>query len=723
MDMQQLPVEQANVTAEVDIDELTDMAVVDPTVVQSSRQTTVTSEAAAAGAAVLTDVSGTYATKPILSPFPINREEIRLDVDGLYPQMTVSGTVYQSLKIRVHWIARLKVVAPNTYQGSIWYKDGSTATFPYTAVKIKVTGGSPASRTAVVTYSGGLGVGVTRVYRYVTPAFRKVEMEYDVVSNVPGGQAVTQIKTWAHPNHPAGLPNEVLSIEKVYQRAGFAVAKSGGDSSIPIAAAGPGALWSDLEMHDAMQHYWSRFANKPQWSVWALFAALHETGTNLGGIMFDDIGPNERQGTAVFEQAFISVAPNGDLAPAAWVARMRFWTAVHELGHTFNLAHSWQKSLGTAWIPLANEPEARSFMNYPYNVAGGQAAFFANFMYRFSDQELLFMRHAPERFVQQGNATWFDHHGFEQANTSESSAFQLELRLNRADTRFEFLEPQVFELKLANVSDEPQLIPDKLLATRQQMTIIVKKDGQEAKEHRSFVQYCWRSKNKVLNPGQADYEPLFLAAGREGWSMAEPGNYTVQVCLHMPDGEDVVSNPLRVRVLPPKGRDEEVIAQDFFTDEVGRVLRMNGTRYLSEAIEAMRTVEEKLPKSRAALHVKAALANALARPYKELVIKGAQPETADKEIKLLPSDPEAAAKEMAPLLTEGNKAAETLGHIRYSRGVDRVSAGMAQADQTDAAATTLGALYKILSDRKVLGSVLQDIQKKVKAYQSGDTEA
>ena len=47
-------------------------------------------------------------------------------------------------------------------------------------------------------------------------------------------------------------------------------------------------------------------------------------------------------------------------------------------------------------------------MNYPFRVAGGQSAFFADFEYRFSDQELLFMRHAPERFVQMGAADWFD---------------------------------------------------------------------------------------------------------------------------------------------------------------------------------------------------------------------------------------------------------------------------------------------------------------------------
>ena len=49
-------------------------------------------------------------------------------------------------------------------------------------------------------------------------------------------------------------------------------------------------------------------------------------------------------------------------------------------------------------------------MNYPYYVSGGQTAFFADFEYRFSDSELLFMRHAPASFVEMGNADWFDDH-------------------------------------------------------------------------------------------------------------------------------------------------------------------------------------------------------------------------------------------------------------------------------------------------------------------------
>ena len=66
-------------------------------------------------------------------------------------------------------------------------------------------------------------------------------------------------------------------------------------------------------------------------------------------------------------------------------------------------------------------------MNYPYNVPGGQTAFFADFQFRFSDLELLFVRHAPFRFVQMGNADWFDHHAFEQARVSPEPKMSLEI--------------------------------------------------------------------------------------------------------------------------------------------------------------------------------------------------------------------------------------------------------------------------------------------------------
>lgn len=658
-------------------------------------------------------------TSAIASETLFKSEELRLDVDRRYPQMVASGTIIGLfLSNQVHWIANLTANGSNLWTGNIWYKDGDVANFPYTNVEIQTTSSwFPNQRSATVTFSGGGAFNLVRTYKYKSAYFHPVEFEFD---SVEGTTAVTTVQTHAHPNRPTSLPDENLSIETVYSRAGFNVKKSGGDSAIPFGTTGVDAKWSDMEMHDAMQTHWSRFADKPQWSMWVLFAALHEQGTSLGGIMFDDIGSNHRQGTAIFNDAFISNAPTGDANPAAWVQRMRFWTACHEMGHAFNLAHSWQKSLGTPWMLLPDEPEARSFMNYPYNVSGGQTAFFADFEYRFSDGELLFMRHAPARFVQMGNADWFDHHGFEQTNVSPEPVLKLELRVNRKTALFEFLEPVVLELKLTNISSQPQLIEEKLLAMLDHMIVMIKKDGKPTRQFAPYAQYCWQPMIRVLMSGESVYESLFVSAGKNGWDVAEPGYYTIQVALHLEEqDQDLVSNPLRLRVAPPRGYDEEFIAQDFFSDEVGRILTFDGSRFLSKGNDTLREVTERFSDRRVAIHSEVALGNPLTYQYKQLVVKNGQSadRSKDKIIQVSPPDEQEARTQLgAALMTDLNVAAETLGHIDYKYYVDHFSGWLTDLGDTDGATKIQSDLYQTLSARNVLDRVLQEIKERRDSY-------
>ncbi|UVT16381.1 MAG: hypothetical protein H8K04_02110 [Nitrospira sp.] len=615
-----------------------------------------------------------------LSSKIFRREELRLDVDGRYPQMTASGTISGSLAKRVHWIAKLTATGTGAWSGSIWYKDGDVSTlFPYTTVDISASGSLlPTAKTATVRFYGGGTAVRTRIFKYKSPYFRRVEFEFDSATGVT---ATTSINTHAHPNRPATLPNETLSIETVYRRAGFDVKRSG-DSIVPIAGAGSNAQWSDNEMHDAMQVYWSRFSAKAQWSLWVLFASQHEQGTSLGGIMFDDIGPNHRQGTAMFNDSFISTPPAGDAAPAAWIQRMRFWTACHEMGHAFNLAHSWQKShppdWGTPWIPLLNEPEARSFMNYPYNVSGGQTAFFADFAYQFSDNELLFMRHAPERFVQMGNANWFDHHGFEQANRSPEPALKLNLRVDRATAMYQFLEPVVLELKLTNISSRPVVIEKELLSMTDHMTVIIKKRGKEARQYIPFASYCYDQQARALMPGDFMTDSLFVSVGRNGWDIAEPGYYTIQIALHM-ETEDIVSDPLTIRVAPPRGYDEEFLSQDFFSEVVGRILNFDGSQALRSGNDTLREVCDRLSDRAVSTHARIALAAPLAQEYKALDLGDRtgpilSAKDAGGRILMTPAKLEEAKQLYSDaLLDKKDRAISTLGRTDYEHYLGRFS--------------------------------------------------
>lgn len=637
------------------------------------------------------------------------KDELRLDVDGRYPQMQASGVFKVNAFTSVSWIARLKSTRDqNVWLGDIWFKDGSANAMRHTRVRIKVKRSWYSNQRQLIArfYGGGAPARVQH-FKFVSRYFHPVEFEYDRVSDVAATDMVTSINTCDHPNRSASLSCENLSLEKVYKRAGFNVTKSGGDSAVPVDDSGTNATWSDAEMHDAMQSYWSRFENKAQWAMWVMFARLHDSGNGLGGVMFDDIGPNHRQGTAIFSNSFISQAPAGETNPAAWVERMRFWTAAHEMGHGFNLAHSWQKALGSPWLAsLANDPEARSFMNYPYNVSGGESTFFSDFEYRFSDDELVFMRHAPAKFVQMGNADWFDNHGFRQQMQQQPAPFQLQLRNNKQSSVYEFLEMINLELKLTNISGQTRLLDKQTLKQYQNMAIIVKRDGMPARQWLPYAQYLRNTGKTAIEHGQSLYDTLLISAGKNGWDISEPGNYTVQAVLTI-DEDIIVSNTLKLRVATPQTHAEEVCAQDLFVKDVGQVLTFGGSQFLESANNALEEIIVQLPESNAARHAQIALALPKLRNYKLLNIDVDAPDlltaltNKQAAIKSAKADSSISRTFEALMVKDGNAAAETLGHICYKQHMDRFSDFIAQQESVSAAAKVQQACRTTLTARDV----------------------
>jgi hypothetical protein len=338
---------------------------------------------------------------------------------------------------------------------------------------------------------------------------------------------------------------------------------------------------------------------------------------------------------------------------------------------------------------------------------------------------LLFLRHAPSRLVQMGNAAWFDHHGFEQARVLAEPSFRLEARVNRAEARFDFLEPITLDLKLTNITDQPQLIEDKILDQTEHMTVIIKKEGKEARSFHPFATRCWEEKKRVLHPGQATYQSLFISAGRNGWDIAEPGRYTVQLCLHL-EAEDIVSPPLQLRIAPPRSYDEEYLAQDVFTDEVGRILAFDGSRVLDGGLDTLKSLVERLPESRAALHAKVALASPLLRDGKSLDMghlpDGQQMAARDAQATLLLQRADfgtGARLFQEALLARPQLAAETLSHFDYHYYVDRFCDALAGQGRQDEAADAQSTLLQTLQQRRVIQPVLESIRLRERELRGG----
>src|SRR4051794_30881830 len=128
---------------------------------------------------------------PII-PLPIGvREELRLDVDGRYPQMAASGILRTGLTGRTHWVAKLSKVG-TSWEGPIFYKQViSGPPFPYASVKITTSFALlPSLQYATAVFSAPGVPSVARRYKYSSPYFHSVEFEFDCAGGTTGVTAI-----------------------------------------------------------------------------------------------------------------------------------------------------------------------------------------------------------------------------------------------------------------------------------------------------------------------------------------------------------------------------------------------------------------------------------------------------------------------------------------------------------------------------------------------------
>jgi hypothetical protein len=377
--------------------------------------------------------------------------------------------------------------------------------------------------------------------------------------------------------------------------------------------------------------------------------------------------------------------------PELWLPRRRFFTAIHEIGHCFNLGHSWEKHGANPWISLAPDDQALSITNYPERVAN----FWPNFKYRFTDQDLYFLRHAPAEFVEMGDEAWGENHGdrvpLQRGPVGTKHPFTLEIVASRPRRLFEFLEPITLELKLTNQSGHPQSVDPATLNELHALTLVVAPHRGLAKEWLPYARRCYFADLRILQPGESLRTPIFASAGVSGWYLAEPGAYTIHARLETPGG-GILAQPLTLRVAAPRSWDEEYLAQDFFTDDVGRTLAFGGTHVMNGALNMLRESTDRCKDKAVARHAMLALGLPLMRDTRVLRLPQGQVPMSSVaadggKFEVIPARPDEARRKLhLALLSDRAKAVETFGHFAYERHIGMYADWLHHSGDTSAAA-------------------------------------
>lgn len=585
--------------------------------------------------------------------------ELRVDVDGKRPTRRVSGDLYRVAGSTTTYFGSFIVNSPViSVSGNKVKIQGAgnfsfTTLFPIVTVTIPRVPAFAAAGPAKVSFSDAVGgQGSTYPCAFVSSSFRTVQYEQDIQ------QGTTAFDKYNTSSLPSGGPSRELSVASAYAEAGIEM-QIAGVSNIVSAAPGTEGRWSDSELHASMVQQFSLWRNEPQWKVWLLVANDHER-QDLRGIMFDLQG-KQRQGCAVFYDRI-----KGD-DHASQRAALR--TYIHELGHCFNLLHSWEKSFAVP--PQPNRNDALSWMNYVQNFPGGANAYWAAFPFQFDDPELVHLRHGfRDNVIMGGNGFFmgsaeFDRQPFND-QIVDNSGLKLELRVEEGKN-FVQGEPVVVELKLSTTDLRGKRVHTRLHPNFGFVQLVIEMPSGNVLPFRPLVEQCLETETTVLDCDNLSiYASAYIGYGKGGFYFDQSGLYHLRAIYHALDGSEVVSNVLTLRVRNPLDKTEEAIADFYSGHDQGTLFFLLGSdsKFLNSGNTALDNVIDRYSDHPLSVYAKLVKGVNAGRAFKTI--------TEDKVLVQRKPDTNEAIKSLTEVV-----AASTKSDGMQEGGVDNITLNMA----------------------------------------------
>ena len=663
------------VTAQESVDELSGP---EPTTAEASPAATPLPRPGIPIPVIRRAVSGRYRGR--LGGFEL---ELRVDVDRVRPMRKVSGDFYTTSGGTTTYFGSFIVDNPVITTTTTQVTCRGLGRFTFTAgapvVQVTIPRRSlfqPPAPAQVQFFTQSGSPGATYSCAFEAAYFRTVQLETDSVSDI----TPPVFGTYNTGALPSGGPARNLSVPSAFTEAGIEMRPTTGTNVINVAEAG--ASWSNAELHASMERHFTPFRNVPQWAVWLLVAQNHDIGAGLLGIMFDQLG-SQRQGCAVFHRSLGGTSPQQ--------VRVQLQTYVHELGHCFNLLHSWQKSLANP--PGADRPNSLSWMNYPWRYPlGGESAFWANFPFQFDDGELIHLRHAfRNNIVIGGNPFTVGSGSINPEIMADPIADEsgLEFNISTENPTFALGEPVVLKLALATRDLRGTTVHGYLHPNFQMTTIVIAKPNGQVVAYEPWIDHLVGPAEQRLTQGERIDDSAYIGFGKGGLYFEQPGLYQIRAIYHALDGSRVFSNVLNLRVRYPLNVQDERLAELLIGSEQGGQFYLLGSDSISlrRGAAALDQVLEEYEQVPVANYVRLIKGVNLARNFKTIDERGLQVRSADI----------AAAAE---LIGAAVQETSPVDNITKGQSLRKLAAAQKGAGDTKGASKSLSQAAAVMPERK-----------------------
>jgi hypothetical protein len=469
---------------------------------------------------------------------------------------------------------------------------------------------------------------------------------------------------------PSGGPARTLSVVSAYAEAGISLVAVPPGPVIDIGEAGSNRLWSDAELLASMQKHFVRVGMAPHWDLWQIACLQHELGPGLYGIMFDS---QRRQGCAVF------YAGIGGATPLQ--LRLQLYTHVHELGHCFNLMHSWQKSLANP--PGVDNPKALSWMNYPWNYPAGPDAFWAAFPFQFADDELVHLRHAfRNNIVPSGNPFTVGAAEIDPASMADpiEDISGLEFKISPIHPSYYLGEPVVVRLQLRSFDRRGRVVHPNLHPQTSGVSVAIAGPDGRVVLFEPLVDHLVYTEPQFLPEGEELSQSAYIGCGKRGLYFDRPGTYKVRAIYHGLDGSRVLSDVADVRVRRPANAEDNEVAELMIGEEQGMLFALRGSDAdnLKQGNDALKTVMVAHEKHPLASYARYVMGVNAARAFK--TVDNSSP------TRLQVREPDLGYANT--LLSAAASSTSRLDDLSKAQGLDRLAIAQHACDQTEAAAKT-----------------------------------